>query len=107
MHLYFGLRHPASDAFYAEELSDWQQDGRLSSVTTACSRTERPIYVQDALRTDAARVAQLVSGGAQILVCGGRDMAAGVSATLADILAPLGFTPATLKAEGRYAEDVF
>lgn len=107
MHLYFGLRHPASDAFYAEELSDWQQDGRLSSVTTASSRGERPIYVQDALRTDAARIAQLVSGGAQILVCGGRDMAAGVSATLADILAPLGCTPATLKAEGRYAEDVF
>ena len=107
MHLYFGARHPASDALFAEELADWQQDGRLASVITTFSRGARPIYVQDALRRDAARVAQIVSSGAQILVCGGRDMAAGVSAALTDILAPMGLTPATLKAEGRYAEDIY
>jgi sulfite reductase (NADPH) flavoprotein alpha-component len=107
MHLYVGTRHPASDAFFAEELADWRHDGRLSSVTTAFSRGERPSYVQDALRKDAARVAQLVSAGAQILVCGGRDMAPGVSAALTDILAPIGLTPAILKAEGRFAEDVY
>ena len=107
MHLYFGTRHPASDAFYAGELADWQHDGRLSSVTTAFSRGAKPIYVQDALRGDGDRVARLVAAGAQILVCGGRDMAAGVSAALTDILAPTGLTPAILKAEGRYAEDVY
>ncbi|MAZ14808.1 MAG: N-acetylglucosamine transferase [Ahrensia sp.] len=107
MHLYFGTRHPQSDALYAEELAAWQQNGRLASVTTAFSRGERPIYVQDTLRSDAAHVARLVSSGAQILVCGGREMAAGVSAALADILATQGLTLATLKAEGRYAEDVY
>ena len=91
----------------SEELAAWQQNGRLASVTTAFSRGERPTYVQDALRSDAARISRLVSAGAQILVCGGRDMAAGVSAALADILAPQGLTLATLKAEGRYAEDVY
>lgn len=107
MHLYFGARHPSSDALYSEELTGWRQDGRLASVTHAYSRGSRPIYVQDALRKDASRVAQLVTAGAQVMVCGGREMAAGVASALSDILAPQGLTLATLKVEGRYAEDVY
>jgi len=41
------------------------------------------------------------------MVCGGRDMATGVMAALTELLAPAGLTPAVLKAEGRYAEDVY
>ena len=41
------------------------------------------------------------------MVCGGRDMAAGVSEALAGILAPAGLTPAMLRTEGRYLEDVY
>ncbi|GER08703.1 NADPH flavoprotein [Iodidimonas muriae] len=107
MHLYFGARHPDSDLFYGEELRDWQADGRLASVTTAYSRTSARAYVQDALRADSARIARLIGEGAQVLVCGGRDMAAGVVDALADILAPAGLTPALLKAEGRYVEDTY
>jgi sulfite reductase (NADPH) flavoprotein alpha-component len=62
--------------------------------------------VQDALRGEAARVAQLIRGGARVMVCGGRDMAEGVAEALAEILAP-GLTLAVLKAEGRYVEDVY
>jgi sulfite reductase (NADPH) flavoprotein alpha-component len=54
----------------------------------------------------SAEIARMVREGARVMVCGGRDMAAGVSAALADILAPIGLTPALL-AEGRYVEDVF
>ena len=107
MHMWFGARHPGSDMLYGEDLAAWEKDGRLSSLTTAFSRTAAHSYVQDALRRDGARVAQLVSGGAQILVCGGREMATGVTEALADILAPMGLTPAMLKAEGRYGEDVY
>jgi sulfite reductase (NADPH) flavoprotein alpha-component len=107
MHLYFGARHPASDALYAEELSGWKDDGRLASVSTAYSRTPTPAYVQDILRKDATRLGRLIASGGQVLVCGGRDMAAGVGLAITDILAPLGLTVATLKAEGRYAEDVY
>jgi sulfite reductase (NADPH) flavoprotein alpha-component len=107
MHLYFGVRHPESDLLYREELAQWQAEGRLASVTIAFSRTEGRAYVQDSLRRDAARVARLIAAGAQILVCGGRDMAAGVASALADILAPTGLTTARLKAEGRYSEDIF
>jgi sulfite reductase (NADPH) flavoprotein alpha-component len=107
MHLYFGARHPASDALYAEELSDWKQDGRLASVSTAYSRTPTPAYVQDILRKDATRLGRVIMSGGQVLVCGGREMAAGVAVAITDILAPLGLNVAMLKAEGRYAEDVF
>lgn len=107
MHLYFGARHPDSDLLYGRELALWRSEGRLASVTTAFSRTAARSYVQDALRRDGERVARLITEGAQVLVCGGRSMAAGVAATLADILAPTGLTPALLKAEGRYVEDVY
>jgi sulfite reductase (NADPH) flavoprotein alpha-component len=107
MCLYFGTRNPASDALYAEELSDWKADGRLTLVSTAFSRTTNPAYVQDVLRNDAARIGKRVAEGGQILVCGGRDMAAGVATALTEILRPYGVSLATLKAESRYAEDVY
>lgn len=107
IHLFFGMRHPDSDFLYAEELAAWQREGRLRLLATACSRGRMPRYVQDTLREEAAEIAKLVCKGAKIMVCGGRGMAAGVSEALADILAPAGLSPALLKAEGRYVEDVY
>ncbi len=107
VHLFFGMRHPASDFFYGEDLNAWQREGHLQNITTACSRVENSSYVQDALNKEAMEVVRLINKGARIMVCGGRDMAAGVSATLAEILARAGLTPAVLKAEGRYVEDVY
>lgn len=107
VHLFFGMRHPDSDFLYGEEISHWQTEGRLSRLVTAVSRGPRPHYVQDALRAESAEVARLIRDGARVMVCGGRDMAAGVADALADILAPVGLTPIALKAEGRYVEDVY
>lgn len=107
IHLFFGIRHPDSDFFYGEDFAAWQDEGRLTRLVTAVSRGARPHYVQDALRGEAAQVADLVRNGARVMVCGGRDMAAGVADALAEILAPTGLTPAVLKAEGRYVEDVY
>ena len=107
VHLFFGMRHPDSDFFYDREIPLWQTQGRLTRLVTAISRGAHPHYVQDALRNDAAQVTQLIRDGARVMVCGGRDMAAGVADTLDEILAPTGFTPAKLKAEGRYFEDVY
>lgn len=106
-HLFFGARHPQSDMLYGAELTDWAVQGQVASVTTAFSRTRDRMYVQDALRHDAAGIAHLIAQGAQVLVCGGREMASGVHAVLAEILAPMGLSPSLLKAEGRYAEDVY
>ncbi len=107
IHLFFGMRDPSSDFFYGEEIEGWQKEGRLSRLVIAVSRGARPHYVQDALRNEAASIAGLVLDGARVMVCGGRDMAAGVAAALTDILAPTGLTPLALKAEGRYVEDVY
>ena len=107
MHLFFGMRHAASDFFYGEELSLWREQGRLKHLVTAASRDRQPRYIQDALRIEAAEVIALIDQGARIMVCGGREMAAGVREALAHILAPAGLTPAMLKAEGRYVEDVY
>ncbi len=107
VHLFFGMRHPDSDFFYGEEFPAWKEEGRLTRLVTAVSRGARPHYVQDALRNEATQVAELIQNGACVMVCGGRDMAAGVAGALAEILAPAGLTPAVLKAEGRYVEDVY
>jgi len=107
MHLFFGARTPTSDLLYDEELLNWQSAGQLATLTTAYSRQEPHHYVQDSLKINAGRILQLLTGGAQIMVCGGREMAAGVRETLAEMLSASGQSPATLKAEGRYAEDVY
>jgi sulfite reductase (NADPH) flavoprotein alpha-component len=105
--LFFGLRHPDSDFLYRDELSAWLAEGRLAQLTTAFSSGARPHHVQDALRAEAAQVTEAVGRGARIMVCGGRDMARGVAQALAEILQPAGLTPAMLKAEGRYVEDIY
>ena len=101
------MRHPGSDFFYGDELQGWQADGRLARIVTAVSRGARPSYVQDALRKDATNVARLMRDGARVMVCGGREMSAGVADALTDIIKPTGQTLATLKAEGRYVEDIY
>lgn len=107
VHLFFGMRHPQSDFLYQDDLAGWQAEGRLAKLTTAVSRGARPHYVQDALRMEAAQIAEAIRKGAKVMVCGGRDMAQGVAKALDEILAPIGLTPALLKAEGRYVEDVY
>lgn len=107
IHLFYGMRHPDSDFLYHKDFSEWQMNGHLRRIITACSRGQRPRYVQDALRQETAEIIRLVHEGARIMVCGGRDMAAGVSAALTEILGPVGLTPALLKAKGRYAEDIY
>ena len=107
VHLFFGMRDPGSDFFYGEEMPGWQAQGQLTRLVTASSRGGAPRYVQEALQAEAAEIARLIRDGARVMVCGGRGMAAGVAETLSAILAPSGLSPAHLKAEGRYVEDVY
>ncbi len=107
MHLYFGARDPASDFLYGETIPQWLDEKRVTRVRTAFSRVSNRAYVQDIIRQDAETLRKLIREGAQILVCGGREMAGGVMEAMADVLAPMNLQPATLKAQGRYAEDVY
>jgi len=107
IHLYWGGRHPASDFLYREELEDHLAETRLTRLATAFSRVPNGGYVQDRIARDAGELQTLILGGAQVLVCGGRDMARAVAATLERILHPTGLDLATLRAKGRYIEDVY
>lgn len=107
IHLWFGARHPEADFLYGQDLRDWSEDGRLTGVQTAFSRIGKRQHVQDRLRADAEAVRDLVARGAQVMVCGGREMAQGVREALTEILAPMGITPQSLKSGGRYAEDTY
>ncbi|MFO1150849.1 MAG: PepSY domain-containing protein [Alsobacter sp.] len=107
VHLYFGGRSPASDFLYEHEFAQHLAERRLTSLTTAFSRAPDAAYVQDRLAADAPQLRELIRHGAQVLVCGGRDMAQSVSRTLDRILHPLGTDLATLRSAGRYVEDVY
>ncbi|MDK8465451.1 PepSY domain-containing protein [Marinobacter sp. SS13-12] len=107
MYLYWGGRSSQSDFLYQPELGRYLEDQRLTGLNTAFSRSDERAYVQDKLRQDQIAVRQMVEKGAQILVCGGRDMAVAVKQVIEDILEPLRIDVETLRAEGRYLEDVY
>ncbi|MDP9535009.1 PepSY domain-containing protein [Pseudomonas protegens] len=107
MHLYWGGRHPASDFLYEPELKGYLADRRLTALRAAFSQVQERGYVQDRLLADALALRRLVEKGAQVLVCGSRDMAKGVMLALDEVLAPLNLSVLTLKAQGRYREDVY
>ena len=109
--LYFGLRDPASDYLYAEELAAWQHDGRLARLQLAVSRgaagPRQRGHVQHRLADDAHRLRAQIGRGARVLVCGSIAMGRAVAAEMDALLAPVGLSVATLRAEGRYVEDIY
>lgn len=107
VHLYWGGRSPASDFLYEHELAEHLAEKRLTSLTTAFSRGPDGGYIQDRLAADAPKLRELIRHGAQVLVCGGRDMADAVTSALGVVVRPLGLDLATLKSDGRYVEDVY
>ncbi len=108
VHLYWGGRSPSSDFLYEHELAQHLAEKRLTSLSTAFSRDPKGgAYVQDRIAADATRLRELVRQGAQILVCGGRDMAEAVTRTFDPVVRPLGFDLSALKSSGRYVEDVY
>lgn len=107
VHLFFGARDPGSDFLYRDEMREALADGRLASLTTAFSRVLGGGYVQDRLLDEAAAIRELVERGAQIMVCGGREMASGVREAIDACLAPLGLSVDGLKRKGLYLEDAY
>ena len=108
MHLFFGGRDPARDYYFGPDIERWRDQGQLASVHTVFSRVSGGGgYVQDALQRHAERLRELLAGGAIVRVCGSHAMARGVAEALDAVLAPLRLSVQQLKAQERYAEDVF
>lgn len=107
VHLFFGGRDPASDFLYRDDLEAALDDGRLASLNTRFSRVMGGGYVQALVLDEAETLRRLVRQGAQIMVCGGRDMASGVREAIDVCLAPLGLSAGLLKQKGLYLEDAY
>lgn len=107
IHLFFGGRDPNSDFLYRDELHAALDDGRLTALNSKFSRVMGGGYVQDRLTEEADAIRVLVRQGAQIMVCGGRDMASGVRQALDRALAPLGLSADSLNQRGLYLEDAY
>ena len=107
MFLFWGGRDPASDFLYKPELDAYLADGRLTGLHAAFSRIQNGAYVQDRVLADATQLRELLENEAQVLVCGSRAMAKSIAQALDEILVSLNLSVATLKAQGRYREDVF
>lgn len=107
MHLYFGARSADDGFLYRDELNGLVDDHRLRTLTTAFSRATTRAYVQDRLLADSMRLRELIVQGAQVMVCGGRQMAVSVAVAWDRILDGSGLSVALLKTQGRYVEDVY
>jgi sulfite reductase (NADPH) flavoprotein alpha-component len=107
MHLYFGARSADDGFLYRDELDRLLEDCRLRTLTTAFSRSADRAYVQDRLLADAPRLRASIAQGAQVMVCGGRQMAEGVAHAWDRILEGSGLSAAQLKTQKRYVEDVY
>ena len=102
-----GWRSLRLDLRLAHFVLESAADGRLTQLHAAFSRVKDGEYVQDRVIDDAEQLRQLMANGGQILVCGSRGMAKSTLQALDQVLAPIHLDTQTLKAQGRYREDVF
>ena len=93
--LIFGDRNFHTDFLYQTEWQQWLKDGMLTRMQVAFSRDEQTkSYVQHRLAESARDVYAWLEEGAVIYVCGARQLAPAIHATLTDIL----------KQEGGYSD---
>ena len=107
MHLYFGCRDPQSDFLYESEIDDWLKAKKLETSHIAFSRIEQKTYVQDCLTEDVESLRSLMRQGAQIMICGSKNMANEVEVAMKFILKPMGISIEDMRNSGRYLEDVY
>uniref|UniRef100_A0A8C7TLG5 Nitric oxide synthase n=1 Tax=Oncorhynchus mykiss TaxID=8022 RepID=A0A8C7TLG5_ONCMY len=119
MSLVFGCQSSETDHLYKEETLEMRRQGVLKSVTTTYSRQpgHPKIYVQDVLREKMADevLSVLHQKEGHFYVCGGVNMAQGVTLAVQEILSSqLGITLTQageyltqLKIQKRYHEDIF
>ena len=84
-HLYFGLRGQASYQLYQEQIDGFIAKGKLGNLNLALSQEGNKQYVQDLLLKDEHLVAQVLSTGGCIMICGSLAMQESVWQTLETI----------------------
>jgi sulfite reductase alpha subunit-like flavoprotein len=90
MNLFFGFRHPDQDYLYKEQLASYKSQGMLDRNFEAVSRgAGKKTYVQDALRSQKDMVKYYLETEGRFYVCGGKDMADGVTKVIEDCISEL------------------
>ncbi|KAL1918891.1 uncharacterized protein VTP21DRAFT_2272 [Calcarisporiella thermophila] len=71
-YLFFGCRNPEHDFIYEDEIKSYLEDGTLTSVFTAFSRTGQTVrYVQHCILQEAALIFELLENrNASVYICG-------------------------------------
>lgn len=107
--LFWGGRHPTSDALYEKDIADWITDNRLTTFEPAWSRLsqDQRYYVQDKVREQRTHLQARLRAGATIMVCGGQAMAAAVRQEIDLLAQEIGLSSQELKRQNRYLEDVY
>lgn len=114
--LVFGDRNFHTDFLYQTEWQQWLKDGMLTRMEVAFSRDGRTkSYVQHRLKEHAKDVYAWLEEGASLYVCGGRELAPAIHATLIDALKQEGKLSdvsaaeylGTMQSTGRYQVDVY
>lgn len=72
--LVYGDRNMETDYLYREEWNDLLNEGKITKMDVAFSRSDSPTYVQDILANNRADVLQWVDKGAAVYVCGSVEM---------------------------------
>jgi cytochrome P450/NADPH-cytochrome P450 reductase len=113
--LFLGLRDPARDLLYGDELRGYEERGLVSIVLAPSQAPGTPrMYVQDAIVRESDRVQEALSSGAYVYVCGdARRMAPAVRAAFEEVVRRHeGARRAEgwldrMRAEDRYLEDIW
>jgi sulfite reductase (NADPH) flavoprotein alpha-component len=115
--LFFGDQREASDFLYRDELETMRAEGVLTRLDVAFSRDQaEKVYVQHRMAEHGAELWRWLEGGAHFYVCGDASrMAKDVEAALLDVARAHGGRDAEgagawlaeLRAQGRYARDVY
>ena len=105
--LFWGNRHPDSDFYYRDEISQWLADGRLTGFFPAFSRTTPSAYVQDQLTQKRDLLQARLCGGGTVMVCGSQKMATAVRTRIDALASHIGTSLAELRRQNRYLEDIY
>ncbi len=80
--LYFGLRTEQSFELYKFNLQENLKANKLSNLNMAYSRENDQLYVQDLLKRDAIKLAEILENKGFIMICGSLAMYKDVTKTL-------------------------
>ena len=115
--LFFGDQHEACDFLYQEELKQYQEDGVVTTLTTAFSRdTDQKVYVQHKMLENSKELFQWLENGACFYVCGDKQrMAKDVNDALIAVIEKEGNMSREeaeehlnqLQKQGQYQRDVY